>query len=88
MQRRIGSGTGRPCPVFLLGYHGVKRATHVSLDRSISSNTLDGALKLAPPVLELVRGERVQRMLGRPDGRRLGGHRRLVPRRLAEPFTG
>ena len=50
---------GQPCAVFLLGYHRVEVAPKFGLYRGIGSNDLDGALKLAPPGLQFIRGESV-----------------------------
>jgi len=75
---RVRSGTGQPRAVFLLGYHRVEIAAQVGPYRGIESDDLDGALKLAPPGLQFICGERVEWMFRRIHCYWIGGrHRRL-----------
>ena len=71
---RLRSGIGKPRPVFLLGYHGGRLPAQVSLYWGIGRYALDGALKVASAVLQLIRRECMQRMFGRFDGCGFGGH--------------
>ena len=73
---------GQPGAVFLLGDHCLELAAQVSLDRGIGRDPRDGALQLAAVVAQLIRGQRVHRMLGRLDGHVPGGRRRVAQGRL------
>src|SRR5271167_641373 len=64
---RPGSGIGDPLAVCLLGYHAVEGGLQVSLHGGngvLAAGELDGALKLAAVVLQLVRCQCVQGVLG------------------------
>jgi hypothetical protein len=71
---RLRSGTGKPRPVFLLGYRSVKVTAQDSLYRGIGRDALDRTLKLASAILQLIRRECMQRMLERLDGYWFGRH--------------
>src|SRR5438132_823157 len=67
--------TGALLPAGLLGQYGIKLAPQDGLDRGISIDALDSALKLAAVVPELERREGVEGMLGLVDGNGITGHR-------------
>jgi len=63
---RLGSGTGDPLTVFLLGYHFVKPGLQVSPYRrywALRVEVRNGALKQTAEVAQLEGGQRAQRML-------------------------